>query len=65
MQVARDGPVEWLQTVLERKKDKIKTLDKEGFAAFHYAVMYHRIDIIKKLIEAKCSKSALNIAIPC
>ena len=62
MQAARDGQEDLLEHFLEHcMKDQIDALDKEGYAALHYAVKHHRVNIIKKLLTAKCGKLALNV----
>ena len=55
MQDVRDAK----QDVLEG--DACSDLDHHGFAALHYAVMYHKVDTIKKLLP-KCSKLSLRNA---
>ena len=65
VQVALDGRVDLLNTFLERytkgRRDRhpINALDKEGFAALHYAARFNRVVITTKLLEAKCSEFAL------
>ena len=56
-QAARNGQEDLLEHFLEHcMKDQIDALDKEGYAALHYAVKHHRVNIIKKLLTAKCGK---------
>ena len=38
---------------------QINALDEEGFASLHYAVKYGMVNIIKKLLAAKCGKIIL------
>ena len=65
VQVALDGRVDLLNTFLERytkgRRDRhpINALDKEGFAALHYAARFNRVVITRKLLEAKCSEFTL------
>ena len=57
MQAAYYGHEDLLDYFLEcctEGQININALDKEGFAALHYAVMYHRVNIIKKLLAANC-----------
>ena len=64
MQAARDGQEDLLEHFLEHcMKDQIDALDKEGYAALHYAVKYHRVNIIRKLLTAKCGKLGTNCTI--
>lgn len=57
MQAARDGEEDSLDYFLQHlTKQDINALGKEGFAALHYAVMYHRLNAIRKLLEANCRK---------
>ena len=65
MQVALDGRADLLNTFLERctksrrESHLINALDKEGFAALHYAARFNRVVITRKLLEANCSEFAL------
>ena len=52
MQAVQDGKHDFLEG------DACSDLDHHGFAALHYAVMYHKVDTIKKLLP-KCSKLLL------
>ena len=57
MQVARDGREDLLDPFLElcaNDQIDIDALDNEGYAALHYAVKHHHVNIIKKLLRAKC-----------
>ena len=68
MQAARDGREDLLDDLLEyftEDQIDINALDKEGFAALHKAVMYHRVDIIKKLLAAKCGKLGTKYSASC
>ena len=59
VQVARDGRLGFLDDFLQRctlGKVNINALDKEGFAALHYAARFHRVEITKGLLKANCSK---------
>ena len=52
-----------MQAVLDGKDDFLEghagsDLDNQGFAALHYAVMYHKVDTIKKLLP-NCGKLSL------
>ena len=60
MQADQDGKHDFLE------RHAYSDLDHHGFAALHYAVMYHKVDTIKILLP-KCSKlhyCTLNIDIP-
>ena len=65
MQVALDGREDLLNNFLERysqgrrERRQLDALDKEGFAALHYAARFNRVVITRKLLETKCSKHAL------
>ena len=52
MQAVRDGKQNFLEGYA------CSSLDHQGFAALHYAVMYHKVDTIKKLLP-KCGKLSL------
>ena len=44
-----------LDDLLQRcTEEQINSLDEQGFAALHYAMKYGMVNIIKKLLEAKC-----------
>ena len=47
--------------ILELKKDQMNVSDKEGFLLLHYAVLDQRVDIIKKLLDAKCGEFGIII----
>ena len=56
MQAVCDGREDLLDYLLTHcTEDQINSLDKQGFAALHYAVKYESVSMIKKLI-AKCGK---------
>ena len=69
MQVALDGRVDLLNNFLERcikgprGRHQINALDKEGFAALHYAARFNRVVITRKLLEAKCSELLLFVSV--
>ena len=57
MQVVCDGQEDLIDDLLQHCTEaQINALDKQGFAALHYAVKYGMINIIKKLLAAKCGK---------
>ena len=60
MQAVCDGREDLLDYLLTHcTEDQINSLDKQGFAALHYAVKYESVSMIKKLI-AKCGKCTLS-----
>ena len=59
VQVARDGRRDFLDDFLQRctqGKININALDKEGFAALHYAARFNRVHITMRLLETNCGK---------
>ena len=66
LQIARDGRMDSLNTFLERcdhgsrERRQLDALDKDGFAALHYAARFNRVAITEKLLEAKCGKIETN-----
>ena len=62
MQAVCHGQEDLLEDLLQRcTEGQINSLDKQGFAALHYAVKYENVSIIKKLLKAKCGKFVVNI----
>ena len=62
MQAVCDGREDLLDDLLQRcTEDQINALDEEGFAALHSAVKYGKVNIMKKLLAAKCGKFVLII----
>ena len=60
VQVACDGQQDdllddFLQCCTQGKVN-INALDKEGFAALHYAARFNRAEITMRLLETNCSK---------
>ena len=59
IQAVCDGREDLLDDLLKRcTEDQINSLDKQGYAALHYAVKSGSVSMIKKLLEAQCGEFA-------